>query len=101
MKNRIEEIFSDREFAERALSLSPEELQAVLRDEKGVDVSLEEIRAAGEAINSLISKGSELSDQDLDLVAGGGAVGGFILGVVGAWGAFGVGCLIGLGAVSW
>lgn len=82
MENQFKEIFSDSEFAKRALALSPEELQKVLKEEKGVDVSLDEIKDAGIAVNSFLAKGEEFSAEELEMVAGGGKKGDFAAGVI-------------------
>ena len=67
---------SDQNFVEKLFSLeSPEEVQGVLKEE-GMDFSLEEINMLKEALVKTIAKGesAELSDEDLEEVAGGIAV---------------------------
>lgn len=64
---------TDQSFVEKLFSLEkPEEVQGLLKEE-GMDFSLEEINMVKEALVKIIGKGenAELSDEDLEEVAGG------------------------------
>lgn len=87
-------IEADSSLAEKLLALeTPEEVQAALKGE-GLDFSVEEINVLRDALVKAMAKGDgELSDEDLEDVAGGSitvaavvAVVGCIAGVVGTAG---------------
>jgi predicted ribosomally synthesized peptide with nif11-like leader len=64
-----EKIKLDKEFAKKLVSLdTPEELQAYLKENE-MEFSIEEMKTLKDVIKG---KGGELSDDDLDGVAGGG-----------------------------
>lgn len=65
------EALQDQEFAEKLLALeTAEEAQAMLK-EKGIEVSLEDLKAAAAYVGK--SASGELSEDDLEDVAGGSA----------------------------
>ena len=69
---------TDKEFAEKLFSLeTAEEVQSLL-GEQGIEFTLEEIGALREALVKATAKGAagELSDEELEEVAGGGSGGG-------------------------
>lgn len=100
MREKLEELFRDSEFAKKAMEMTPEELTNVL-NEKGIEVSLEDVMEAGKMINDVIGK-DEIDLEALETVTGGGNVGdvvaGVLVGVVIGVGALGVGMAM---AVSW
>jgi hypothetical protein len=65
----MKELFADEAFVASLVDLeTPEEVQAAV-NAKGGELTLEEAKAIGEAIEQ--AAGGELSDADLDKVAGG------------------------------
>lgn len=73
---KIQEVFSDKEFVEKLLAMeTAEEVQAAVK-EKGLELTLEEIEATKKSIiNSLEKNDSdEVSDDQLEQVAGGFAI---------------------------
>ena len=71
-KERVLEILKDRAFVTKILEMqNAEHVQAAFK-EKGVEISVEEVKILGEIINKMIEKNtSELSPADLDEIAGG------------------------------
>ena len=73
-KEQIEKVFSDEAFVKSLLELDePQDVQAALK-EKGVEMSLEEVKQLGAQISKAIEakqNGEELSLEQLDDVAGG------------------------------
>ncbi len=68
-EERIKELFSDEAFVKEVLALeTPEEVQAAFA-EKDVDLSVAEIQKAYEILSE--HEGEELSEEDLEQVAGG------------------------------
>lgn len=68
----VKEVLSNQEVAEEFFSKeTPEEAQAFLQ-EKGVEISLDEIKEIGAALEKM--QDGELSEDDLENVAGGGAI---------------------------
>jgi len=64
---------TDKEFAEKLISLkTPEEMQSLLK-EQGIEFTIEEIEVLREAMAEVAAKGDagELSDKELEDVAGG------------------------------
>jgi predicted ribosomally synthesized peptide with nif11-like leader len=78
---------ADQALAEKLFSLdTPEEVQSLLK-EQGIDFTIEEIGVLKEALVKAVAKGdgSELSDADLEDVAGGSVTATVaIIGAVGA-----------------
>jgi predicted ribosomally synthesized peptide with nif11-like leader len=67
---KAKEIFSDETFMTSLLKIeTPEEVQKALKT-RGLEVSLDEIKAIG----AMLAKGGELSEDDLEKVAGGTAL---------------------------
>lgn len=86
-KEKIEEIFSDKEFVNNLIQIEdPQQVQEVLK-EKGLDLTIEEIQYVGDLVSRAINneltdqekkmfetyeKGdTELSDDELESVSGG------------------------------
>ena len=74
---RIKEVFSDEAFVVEMLGLeNPEDVQALLKT-KGIELDLEEICKFGEILdkklNAMAAEDGEISEDDLEDVAGGGA----------------------------
>ena len=68
----IKELLANEEVAKEFFSKeSPEEAQAFLK-EKGVEVSLDEMKELGAALEK--AQYGELGDEDLENVAGGGVI---------------------------
>ena len=84
-KECIEKVFSDEAFVKSLFELEePADVQAMLK-EKGIEMSLEEIKQLGALITKAIEakqNGEELSLEQLDEVAGGGVVSGVVFLVV-------------------
>ena len=75
-EKRMEEIFADEAFVKNLLSLeSPEQVQSALK-EKGIELTLDEIKKIGGAMAKALENAgkdsNELSIETLDDVAGGG-----------------------------
>ena len=77
-EERIKEVFSDEAFVEKILSTeTPEEVQELLED-KDIEMSIGEIEKAKEMILKKLEDPDaelELSDEDLEDVAGGSLLG--------------------------
>lgn len=75
MTEKFEKLMQDQAFVEKLLALDEDtEIQALLA-ENGVDFSLEEIAAIKKGVSAQLSgEEAELSDDDLEGVAGGIAV---------------------------
>ncbi|NPV91235.1 MAG: Nif11-like leader peptide family natural product precursor [Firmicutes bacterium] len=70
---KVQEVFGDEAFVKDLLALeTPEEVQAELQ-KKGLDFTVEDIVKAKDAIAKKRDAGEELSDEDLEGVAGGAA----------------------------
>ena len=91
-KEKILEILKDQAFATKILEMqTPEQVQAAFK-EKGVEISVDEVRILGEIINKMVEKKtSKLSPADLEEIAGGelkedliNAGKGFVRGAAGA-----------------
>lgn len=68
---RIKLAFSDRVFVQELFALNePEDVQIKLQD-KGISLSLDEIRMIPRALRKAMEQNSELSDEDLEQVAAG------------------------------
>ena len=69
-KEKLTEIFSNKEFVKSFFEpKNEEEVQKVLK-EKGIDLSLQEIQKMREML--IQKKNGELSDEELEAVSGGG-----------------------------
>lgn len=69
-KEKLTEIFSDKEFVKSFFEpKNEEEVQKVLK-EKGINLSLQEIQKIREIL--IQKKNGELSDEELEAVSGGG-----------------------------
>lgn len=91
-EQQIQELFSDEAFVTSILEMeTPEEVQAALAD-KGLELSLEEISSIQ---NTLNTNEGELSEDELENVAGGIAITtvicGLIIGGAAASGGFNLG----------
>jgi lactobin A/cerein 7B family class IIb bacteriocin len=71
-EERIREVFSDKAFVEELLSIhEPEKIQALLED-KDIEMSIAEIEKFKDAVmKKMENPDAELSDEDLEDVAGG------------------------------
>lgn len=74
-KERIKEIFSDKEFVTELLSLeNPEDVQNLLKT-KGIEADLDQICKLGEILdkklNAMTMEDGEISEEELEDVAGG------------------------------
>ena len=68
-EEKIKEVFSDEEFVKSLVAMeTPEEVQKALA-EKGIDLSIDEIKAVAELLEKRAN--GELTDEDLENVAGG------------------------------
>ena len=72
LQAKLKEVMADKTFAEKLLSLEePEDVKKAL-EEKGVSLTLDEIRQMAEDAIREDEGDGELSDDELDMVAGGG-----------------------------
>jgi predicted ribosomally synthesized peptide with nif11-like leader len=81
---KLKEIFADKEFVEKVLAMeTAEEVQAAIK-EKGVEISVSEIESVkAELANQASSPDSdEVSDEQLENVAGGFAISTLICGLI-------------------
>lgn len=69
--DKLQEILKDESFAESIAEASPEEAQKAF-ESKGVSFTLEQVEELGKAINDASNPSDELSENDLENVAGGG-----------------------------
>ena len=113
MENKFEvlqKLFQDAESAKKLLSSSPEEVAAMLKEQHGLDFTIEELEEVARGIVAGLKEESddELSSEDLENVVGGAKSGAYYAGyyigkVVQVAGvALGIaGTLVAIGAVSW
>ncbi len=96
MEQKLAQLYTkleaDKSLGEKLFSLeTPEEVQGLLK-EQGIEFTLDEINEIKEALAKSIAKAGsgELSDEDLENVAGGGvitaivAIGGLLIAGIGA-----------------
>lgn len=70
---KLKELLTDEDFAKKILAMEePQDVQQAFRNE-GLELSIQEIKIMGKAFASA-AEGKELSEEDLDSVAGGTAV---------------------------
>ncbi|MDR3332261.1 MAG: hypothetical protein LBT08_06500 [Synergistaceae bacterium] len=70
-KAKAKEIFSDEAFVTSLLKLeTAEEAQKALKA-RGLEVSLEEVKAIGDVLEKAAENGGKLSEDELENVAGG------------------------------
>lgn len=73
MEEKIKELVEDQEFVKKLLSCEePEQVQKLFAD-NGVEISLEDVKALGKALAAMAESDGELSEDDLEAVAGGSA----------------------------
>ncbi len=91
---KFEEALADKEYAAELLKLDPKEAKASLAA-KGYEFSDEDLMEMAEAIQKALTqaKDGELSENDLEAVAGGGHIGSYVAGVA-------VGVAVGVGAFA-
>lgn len=71
---KLNELINDKGFVEMMMSQeTPEAVQKVF-NEHGVPLTLEDVKRIGSALNQMENPGAELSEADLDGVAGGFAL---------------------------
>jgi predicted ribosomally synthesized peptide with nif11-like leader len=81
---KLKEIFSEKEFVEKVLAMeTAEDVQAAVK-EKGVELSFDEIEAIRKDIANSVEKGDseEVSDDELEQVAGGVAITTIVCGLI-------------------
>ncbi len=90
------EVAQDQEFLAKILAIeTAEEVQVAFKEDKGIEISIEEINAIHNAIIKRIENGGELSESDLEDVAGGSVLG-TIAGALGIFaGALGIAGAVG------
>ena len=72
LQAKLKEVMADKTFAEKLLSLEePEDVKKAL-EEKGVSLTLDEIRQMAEDAIRADEGDGELFEDELDMVAGGG-----------------------------
>lgn len=75
MEEKIQKLVEDQEFVTKMLSCEePEQVQKLFAD-NGVEVSLEEVKALGQSLATMAESDGELSEDDLEGVAGGSLLG--------------------------
>lgn len=100
---KVQEVLNDEVFVKNLLAMeTPEEVQAALQA-KDIDFSVEEIVTIRDTVVQKLAAGDELSDEDLENVAGGLVtgilMGTVIVGLVGIIGGAAIGG--GLTGVAW
>ncbi len=89
IEERIREVFSDKKFVQELFALdTPEDAQSKLR-EKGIMLSLDEVRMIPRALRKAQQIGDELSESDLEEVAAGVITPMAVLLIVGCVAAYG------------
>ena len=74
MQEKIAEIMAKEGFAEKILECEePEQVQALFKAE-GVELTLDDVKAIGVALDAATNEGDELDEDALDSVAGGSAL---------------------------
>ena len=75
---KILEILKDKNFAEKILKMqTPEQVQVAFK-EKGVEISVDEVKIIGSILNKMVEKKTtNLSEEDLNEIAGGDGIKGF------------------------
>lgn len=82
MTEKMNELFQDETFVEKLLNKETDVEVKELLAENGVEISLEEISAIKKTVEARLENDSELSEDDLENVAGGSDVSDLITGVV-------------------
>ena len=79
---KILEILKDKGFAEKILKMqTPEQVQVAFK-EKGVEISADEVKIIGSILNKMVEKKTiNLSEEDLNEIAGGDGIKGFAKGL--------------------
>lgn len=84
MNEKMKELLADKAFVEKLMSLETEtEVQSLL-SENGVELTVEQISMIKKGVMSQLSNSDELSEDDLETVAGGVDIGGIIQGITDA-----------------
>jgi predicted ribosomally synthesized peptide with nif11-like leader len=81
---KLKEIFADKEFVEKTMAMeTAEEVQSAVK-EKGVDISIAEIESVKAELANHVSNpdSEEVSDEQLENVAGGFAISALIGGLI-------------------
>ncbi len=87
MNNITVKLLGDKDFLAKVLPMTPEDALKAF-NEKGSDITLDELNEIGDAIKKVQANGGELSAEDLDKVAGGSKFGEFVTGFVIGAGAY-------------
>lgn len=77
--SNVETVFQDKEFVERVLQMTPEDAVEEFR-KKGIECTREDLVETRDLIKAMVSQSDELSEEQLEIVSGGGAVGDFARG---------------------
>lgn len=85
-EQKVLQAVEDQEFLKKVVNLeTPEEVQAAFKQDKGIDISLDEINNIQKMVGEKVD-GGELSEDDLENVAGGSVsvavIGAVVAGVV-------------------
>lgn len=71
MEEKMKKLVQDQEFMNKLLACEePEQVQKLFAD-NGVEITLEEVKALGKALAGMAQSDGELSEDDLEGVAGG------------------------------
>lgn len=71
MEEKIKNLVEDQEFVTKLLACEePEQVQKLFAD-NGVDVTLDDVKALGQSLSVMAESDGELSEDDLEGVAGG------------------------------
>lgn len=83
MEEKVKELVADQGFVDKLLSCEePEQVQALFA-ENGVELTLDDVKSIGQGLEKTLSSGEELSEDDLEAVAGGVAAV-VVVGIIGA-----------------
>ncbi|MDR0886987.1 MAG: class IIb bacteriocin, lactobin A/cerein 7B family [Clostridiales Family XIII bacterium] len=80
-EDKLKKALEDRDFVTKIISLeTPEEVQAAFKEDKEIDISIEDIKATSEFIQNQTE--GELDEDDLENVAGGFAISALVGGII-------------------
>lgn len=82
MEEKIKALMEQEGFVEKMLACEePEDVQKLFGD-NGVELSLEDVKAIGKALDRMDAQSGELAEEDLQEVAGGVAISSVIIGTI-------------------